>query len=72
MVRDMSFKPDECVLLNVSLEKGVMQFSKKGRLNPHYIGLFEVFLQYEHVRLQVGFSTNPVKSPPNNLCDIAQ
>ena len=33
---------DEFVLLRVSLMKGVMQFGKKGKLSPRFIGPFEI------------------------------
>ncbi|WMV33266.1 hypothetical protein MTR67_026651 [Solanum verrucosum] len=42
-VRDMMFQTGEKVFLKVSPMKGVMRFSKNGKLSPRYIGLFEIF-----------------------------
>ncbi|WMV59718.1 hypothetical protein MTR67_053103 [Solanum verrucosum] len=38
----MAFQSSENVLLKVSPMKGVMRFSKKGKLSPRYIGPFEI------------------------------
>ena len=39
---ETEFMESEQVLLNVSPMKGVMQFGKRGKLSPRYIGPFEV------------------------------
>ncbi|XP_055807037.1 uncharacterized protein LOC129875836 [Solanum dulcamara] len=39
----MTFLVGEQVLLNVSPMKGMMRFSKKGKLSPRYISPFEIF-----------------------------
>ena len=39
-VRDMKFMEGEQVLLKVSPMKGVVQFGKRGKLSPRYIGPF--------------------------------
>ena len=38
----MSFSPRDLVFLKMSPMKGVMRFGKKGKLDPRYIGPFEV------------------------------
>ena len=40
--KDVSFSAGDMVFLKVSPMKGVMRFSKKGKLAPRYIGPFEV------------------------------
>ncbi|WMV14703.1 hypothetical protein MTR67_008088 [Solanum verrucosum] len=41
-VRDMTFQIGENIIHKVSPMKGVIRFSKKGKLSPRYIGPFEV------------------------------
>jgi len=41
-VRDVAFMVGERVLLRVSSMKGVMQFGKKGKLRPRFIGPFKI------------------------------
>lgn len=41
-VRDKAFEAGEQVLLKVSLLKGLIRFGKKGKLNPRYVGPFEI------------------------------
>ncbi|XP_043705385.1 uncharacterized protein LOC122655239 [Telopea speciosissima] len=40
--KDMEFQMGENVFLRVSPTKGIMRFSKKGKLNPRYIGHYEI------------------------------
>ncbi|CAM8972006.1 unnamed protein product [Rhodiola kirilowii] len=40
--RELEFQVGDHVFLRVSLMKGVMRFSKKGKLSPRYIGPFEI------------------------------
>ncbi|EOX94130.1 DNA/RNA polymerases superfamily protein [Theobroma cacao] len=40
--RDLEFQVGDHVFLKVSPTKGVMRFGKKGKLNPRYIGPFEI------------------------------
>lgn len=38
--RDLRFEADDLVFLKVSPIKGVMQFGKKGKRSPCYVGLY--------------------------------
>ncbi|XP_070041160.1 uncharacterized protein [Nicotiana tomentosiformis] len=40
--RDLEFKEDDWVFLNVSLVKGVMRFGNKGKLNLRYVGPYRI------------------------------
>ena len=40
--RPLEFELDEKVFLNISLTKGITRFRKRGKLNPHFIGPFEI------------------------------
>lgn len=40
--RDLEFNVDDWVYLKVSLMKGIMQFGKKGKLSPRYLGPYKV------------------------------
>ncbi|GKG45180.1 hypothetical protein Tco_0495258, partial [Tanacetum coccineum] len=40
--KPMEFQVGDMVILKVSPWKGVIRFSKRGKLNPRYIGLFKV------------------------------
>src|SRR5262249_40280737 len=40
--RDIRFQPGDHVFLKVSPMKGVIRFGKRGKLNPRYIGPFEI------------------------------
>ncbi|XP_072080971.1 uncharacterized protein [Arachis hypogaea] len=40
--RNLEFSVGDQVFLRVSPMKGVMKFGKRGKLNPHYIGPFEI------------------------------
>ena len=40
--KEMEFQIGEMVFLKVSPWRGIMQFGKKGKLSPRYIGLYEI------------------------------
>ncbi|KAJ8751242.1 hypothetical protein K2173_016423 [Erythroxylum novogranatense] len=40
--RDVQYEPGDQVFLKVSPMKGVVKFGKRGKLNPRYIGPFEI------------------------------
>ncbi|XP_070014625.1 uncharacterized protein [Nicotiana sylvestris] len=68
-VRDVAFIVGERVLLWVSPMKGVMQFAKKGKLIPRYIGPFEILERVGEVTYRLalppGFSAvHPVFHVP--------
>ena len=52
-VRDLEFMEGEQVLLKVSPMKGVMQFGKRGKLSPRYIGPFEVLKRVGEVSYEL-------------------
>ena len=41
-MREIEYKLGEKVFLRVSLQKGIIRFSKKGKLSPRYIGPYEI------------------------------
>ena len=43
--KDVTFSAGDLVFLEVSPMKGVMRFSKKGKLASWYIGQFEILLE---------------------------
>ena len=42
ILRDLEFEVDDRVFLKLSPWKGVVRFGKRGKLNPCYIGPFEI------------------------------
>ncbi|XP_070054139.1 uncharacterized protein [Nicotiana tomentosiformis] len=54
----VSYMVGEKVLLRVSPMKGVMRFGKKGKLNPRYIGLFEVLEKIGEVAYKLVLPTS--------------
>ena len=40
--KELEFEIDDIVLFKVTPWKGVIQFQKRGKLNPRYIGLFRI------------------------------
>ena len=42
ILRDLEFEVEDRVFLKLSHWKGVVRFGKRGKLNPHYIGPFEI------------------------------
>nr|GEX35601.1 putative reverse transcriptase domain-containing protein [Tanacetum cinerariifolium] len=41
-LKPLEFKVGDCVMLKVSPQKGVIRFGKRGKLNPWYIGPFNI------------------------------
>ena len=42
ILRDLEFEVEDKVFLKLSPWKGVVRFGKRGKLNPRYIGPFEI------------------------------
>ena len=42
ILRDLEFEVEDQVFLKLSPWKGVVRFGKRGKLNPRYIGRFEI------------------------------
>ena len=42
-MRKIEYEEGEKVFVRVSLWKGIIRFSKKGKLSPQYIGPYEIF-----------------------------
>ena len=42
ILRDLEFEVEDRVFLKLSRWKGVVRFKKRGKLNPRYIGPFEI------------------------------
>ena len=42
ILRDLEFEVEDRVFLKLSPWKGVVRFGKRGKLNPRYIGPFEI------------------------------
>ena len=42
ILRDLEFEVEDQVFLKLSPRKGVVRFGKRGKLNPRYIGPFEI------------------------------
>ena len=42
ILRDLEFEVEDRVFLKLSPWKGVVSFGKRGKLNPRYIGPFEI------------------------------
>jgi hypothetical protein len=40
--RPLDFEVGDCVFLKVSPMRGAMQFGKKGKLNPRFVGPFKI------------------------------
>ncbi|XP_059313432.1 uncharacterized protein LOC132064460 [Lycium ferocissimum] len=55
-VQDLKFMVEEQVLLKVSPMKGVMRFGKKGKLNPRFIGPYEILDRVGEVAYQLALS----------------
>ncbi|XP_070004629.1 uncharacterized protein [Nicotiana sylvestris] len=47
--RDFEFKVDDWVVLKVSPMKGIMQFGKKGKLSPRYVGQYKIIQRIDQV-----------------------
>ena len=42
ILKDLEFEVEDQVFLKLSPQKGVVRFGKRGKLNPRYIGPFEI------------------------------
>ena len=42
ILRDLEFEVEDRVFFKLSPRKGVVRFEKQGKLNPRYIGPFEI------------------------------
>ena len=42
ILKDLEFEVEDQVFLKLSPQKGVVRFEKQGKLNPRYIGPFEI------------------------------
>ena len=42
ILKDLEFEVEDQVFLKLSPRKGVVRFGKRGKLNPRYIGPFEI------------------------------
>ena len=42
ILKDLEFEVEDQVFLKLSPWKGVVRFGKRGKLNPRYIGPFEI------------------------------
>jgi hypothetical protein len=66
----LEFKVGDCVYLRVSPMKGVRRFGIKGKLAPHYIGLYPIIDKYGPTSYQVEL---PVKlMGVHNVCHVSQ
>ena len=57
-VRDIEFQTGENVLLKVSPMKGVMEFCKRGKSSPRYIGPFEILERVGSVAYTLALTPN--------------
>ena len=55
--RELEFQVNDWVFLKVSPMKCVMRFSKKGKLNPRYVGLYNIFKKVVKVEYELEFPT---------------
>src|SRR5262249_54492921 len=51
--RDVQYEPGDQVFLKISPMKGVVRFGKRGKLNPRYIGPFEILERVGNVSYQL-------------------
>ena len=61
--RDLEFQPGEKMFVNVSPMKKVFDFGKRGKLNPRYVGPFEILEKVGAVayRLALPPTAHPVQ-----------
>src|SRR5262249_25027192 len=56
--KDVQFQPGDHVFLKVSPMKGVVRFGKRGKLNPRYIGPFEILERVGNVSYRLALPPN--------------
>lgn len=56
--RELEFKVDDWVSLKVYPMKEIMRFGKKRKLNPHYIGPYQIVGRIGNVVYELEFSTS--------------
>ena len=64
----MEFQVADHVFLKVSPMKNVMRFGKKGKLNPRYVGPFEVFEKVGALTYRVALPPKVKKKIHNFMC----
>ncbi|XP_070002913.1 uncharacterized protein [Nicotiana sylvestris] len=52
--RDLEFKEDDWVFLNVSPMKGIMRFGKKAKLSPRYVRPYKIIQRISQVAYKLG------------------
>ena len=55
ILRDLEFEVEDRVFLKLSPLKGVVRFGKRGKLNPRYIGPFEIVERIGPVAYRLDF-----------------
>ncbi|XP_059294452.1 uncharacterized protein LOC132047421 [Lycium ferocissimum] len=56
--RELEFSIGDKVFLKVSPMKGVMQFGRKGKLSPHFIGPYEIVRRSRKVAYELKLTSN--------------
>ena len=55
ILKDLEFEVEDQVFLKLSPRKGVVRFGKRGKLNPRYIGPFEIVDGIDPVAYRLDF-----------------
>jgi hypothetical protein len=58
----LEFEVGDRVFLKVSPIRGVMQFGKKGKLNPRFVGSFEITQRVEKLAYRIALPPNLVRT----------
>jgi hypothetical protein len=56
--RSLEFEEGNKVFLKAAPMKGITKFGKKGKLNPHFIGPFEILERIGHVAYRLALPLN--------------
>ncbi|KAL5554408.1 hypothetical protein UlMin_041809 [Ulmus minor] len=59
--RPLEFQVGDLVFLKVSPFKGVIRFGKRGKLNPRYIGPYEILERVGKIYEDLSFEEKPVR-----------